>query len=142
MKMVHTRNGSNYSVQPYRCGQGRAKSSSRRTCLEVARAAPHSPKSFPTTFDVSSETELIQGNILRDEQFSSGSHGNISVPVQKLEQRSQGRVVGNIPKPLAGGHELLLTHQEISGSGEDHRTIRRVDPIVLQRQGEEEKGLV
>ncbi|MBW0504949.1 hypothetical protein O181_044664 [Austropuccinia psidii MF-1] len=27
-------------------------------------------------------------------------------------------------KPLAGGHELLLTHQELSGSGEDQRTLR------------------
>ncbi|MBW0467897.1 hypothetical protein O181_007612 [Austropuccinia psidii MF-1] len=30
-----------------------------------------------------------------------------------------------MPKPLAGGHELLLTHKELSGSGEDHRTLRR-----------------
>ncbi|MBW0561835.1 hypothetical protein O181_101550 [Austropuccinia psidii MF-1] len=37
-------------------------------------------------------------------------------------------------KPLAGGHELLLTHQELSGSGEDNRTLRRVEPPVLQRQ--------
>ncbi|MBW0525627.1 hypothetical protein O181_065342 [Austropuccinia psidii MF-1] len=44
--------------------------------------------------------------------------------------------------PLAGGHELLLTHQEISGSGEDHRTLRRVEPIVLQRQGQKDKELV
>ncbi|MBW0563026.1 hypothetical protein O181_102741 [Austropuccinia psidii MF-1] len=38
---------------------------------------------------------------------------------------SQRREVGNMPKPLAGGHELLLTHQELSGSGEDHRALRR-----------------
>ncbi|MBW0556708.1 hypothetical protein O181_096423 [Austropuccinia psidii MF-1] len=30
-----------------------------------------------------------------------------------------------MPKPLGGGHELLLPHQELSGSGEDHRTLRR-----------------
>ncbi|MBW0515835.1 hypothetical protein O181_055550 [Austropuccinia psidii MF-1] len=50
--------------------------------------------------------------------------------------------MGNIPKPLAGGHELLLTHQELSGSGEDHRALRRVEPIILQRQGQKDKELV
>ncbi|MBW0512444.1 hypothetical protein O181_052159 [Austropuccinia psidii MF-1] len=44
-----------------------------------------------------------------------------------------------MPKPLAGGHELLLTHQEIFGSGEDHRALRRVQPIVVQRQGQKDK---
>ncbi|MBW0585866.1 hypothetical protein O181_125581 [Austropuccinia psidii MF-1] len=47
-----------------------------------------------------------------------------------------------MPKPLAGGHELLLTHKELSGSGEDHRTLRRLEPIVLQRQGQKDKELV
>ncbi|MBW0552847.1 hypothetical protein O181_092562 [Austropuccinia psidii MF-1] len=47
-----------------------------------------------------------------------------------------------MPKPLAGGHELLLTHQELSGSGEDHRTPRRVEPIVFQRQSQKDKELV
>ncbi|MBW0578632.1 hypothetical protein O181_118347 [Austropuccinia psidii MF-1] len=47
-----------------------------------------------------------------------------------------------MPKPLAGGHELLLIHQELSGSGEDHRALRRVDPIVLKRQGQKDKELV
>ncbi|MBW0564795.1 hypothetical protein O181_104510 [Austropuccinia psidii MF-1] len=47
-----------------------------------------------------------------------------------------------MPKPLAGGHELLLTHQELSESGEDHRALRRVEPIVLQRQGQKDKELV
>ncbi|MBW0492004.1 hypothetical protein O181_031719 [Austropuccinia psidii MF-1] len=45
-------------------------------------------------------------------------------------------------KPLAGGNELLLTHQELSGLGEDHRTLKRVEPIVLQRQGQKDKELV
>ncbi|MBW0559337.1 hypothetical protein O181_099052 [Austropuccinia psidii MF-1] len=62
--------------------------------------------------------------------------------IQKLVQSSQRRGVGNMPKPLAGGHELLLTHQELSGSGEDHRTLRRVEPPVLQRQGQKDKELV
>ncbi|MBW0569758.1 hypothetical protein O181_109473 [Austropuccinia psidii MF-1] len=62
-------------------------------------------------------------------------------PIQKLVQRSKGRGVGNMPKPLAGDYELLLTHQELSGSGEDHRTLRRVEPIVLQRQGQKDKKL-
>ncbi|MBW0575300.1 hypothetical protein O181_115015 [Austropuccinia psidii MF-1] len=64
------------------------------------------------------------------------------MPVQKLVQSSQGRRVGNMPKPLAGGHELLLTHQELSGSGEDHRTLRRMEPPVLQREGQKDKELV
>ncbi|MBW0512963.1 hypothetical protein O181_052678 [Austropuccinia psidii MF-1] len=45
-------------------------------------------------------------------------------------------------KPLEGGHELLLTHKELSGSGEDHKTLRRVEPIVLQIQGQKDKELV
>ncbi|MBW0579723.1 hypothetical protein O181_119438 [Austropuccinia psidii MF-1] len=47
-----------------------------------------------------------------------------------------------MPKPLAGASELLLTHQELSGSGGDHRTLRRLEPIVLQRQGQKDKKLV
>ncbi|MBW0582813.1 hypothetical protein O181_122528 [Austropuccinia psidii MF-1] len=39
-----------------------------------------------------------------------------------------------MPKPLAGGHEPLLTHQQLSGSGEDHRPLRRLEPIVLQNK--------
>ncbi|MBW0586341.1 hypothetical protein O181_126056 [Austropuccinia psidii MF-1] len=126
--MVHTTNGSNYSVQPDGCGQERgktksrsAKSPSRKAHLEDARVAPHSPRAEP---------------------FSSGSNRNISTPIQKLVQRSQGRGVGNMPKALAGGHELLLTHQELSGSGEDHKTLKRLEPIVLQRQGQKDKELV
>ncbi|MBW0571539.1 hypothetical protein O181_111254 [Austropuccinia psidii MF-1] len=147
--MVHTRNGSNYLVQQDGCGQGRgktkprsAKSSSRKTHLEDARVAPHSPRSVPTDFDMNSEPELIHGNISRAEPFSSGRNRNISMPVQKLVQRSQRRRVENMPKPLAGGHELLVTHQELSGSGEDHRTLRRLEPIVLQRQGQKDRELV
>ncbi|MBW0554498.1 hypothetical protein O181_094213 [Austropuccinia psidii MF-1] len=34
-----------------------------------------------------------------------------------------------MPKPLEGGHELLLTHQDLSGSEEDHRTLRTVEPL-------------
>ncbi|MBW0507967.1 hypothetical protein O181_047682 [Austropuccinia psidii MF-1] len=47
-----------------------------------------------------------------------------------------------MPKPQSGGHELLLTHQELSGSGEDHRALRRFEPIVLQRQSHKDKELV
>ncbi|MBW0486249.1 hypothetical protein O181_025964 [Austropuccinia psidii MF-1] len=47
-----------------------------------------------------------------------------------------------MPKPLEGGHELLLKNQELSGSGEDHRNLRRVEPIVLQRQSQKDKELV
>ncbi|MBW0515935.1 hypothetical protein O181_055650 [Austropuccinia psidii MF-1] len=47
-----------------------------------------------------------------------------------------------MPKPLAGGHEILLPHQELSGSVEDHRTLRRVEPIFLQRQHQKDTKLV
>ncbi|MBW0579942.1 hypothetical protein O181_119657 [Austropuccinia psidii MF-1] len=146
--MVHTRNGRNYSVKPDGCGQGRGKTksrsvkySSRKTHLEDARVGPHSPRSVPTNFDVNSESELIHDNILRAEPLPSGSNRNLPMPVQNLVQRSQRRGVGNMPKPLAGGHELLLTHQELSGSGEDHRTLRSLEPIVLQRQAQKDKEL-
>ncbi|MBW0546724.1 hypothetical protein O181_086439 [Austropuccinia psidii MF-1] len=122
--MVHTRNGSNYSVQPDGSGNGTGKtrarsgkSSSTKTFLEDSRVASHSPRSVPTNFDVNSGPELIQGNILRAEPFPSGRNRNILVPVQTLVQSHQGREVGSMSKPLAGGHELLLTHQELSGSG-------------------------
>ncbi|MBW0467582.1 hypothetical protein O181_007297 [Austropuccinia psidii MF-1] len=122
MKMVHTTNRSNYSVQTNRSGQGRGNTrtrpgrpSSRKAHFEDSRVSPHSPRSVPETFDISSEPELIQVNALRVEPLSSGSHRNIEFPVQDVVQRSQGRGVGNISKPLAGGHELLLTHQEHSG---------------------------
>ncbi|MBW0590983.1 hypothetical protein O181_130698 [Austropuccinia psidii MF-1] len=38
---------------------------------------PHSPTSVPTSFDIDSETELIQGNVSRHEPFPSGSHRDI-----------------------------------------------------------------
>ncbi|MBW0591107.1 hypothetical protein O181_130822 [Austropuccinia psidii MF-1] len=91
---------------------------------------------------MNSEYGIIHDNILRAETLSSGSNRNLSMPIQKLVQRNQRRGVGNLPKPLAVGHELLLTHQELSGSGEDHRTLRRLEPIVLQRQSQKYKELV
>ncbi|MBW0512881.1 hypothetical protein O181_052596 [Austropuccinia psidii MF-1] len=112
-----------------------------KTHLEDARAAPHSPRSVPTDFDVNSEPELIEGNVLRAETLSSGSHRNILVPIQKLVQSSKRGGVGNMPKPLAAAHELLLTHKEFSGSGEDNRTLRRMEPIFLQRQSKKDKEL-
>ncbi|MBW0592174.1 hypothetical protein O181_131889 [Austropuccinia psidii MF-1] len=142
--MVHTRNGSSYPVQTDGPGQGRgntrttsAKCSSRKTHLEDSRASPLSPRAVPASFDVNSEPEQIEGNILRAEPLPRGSHQNISVPIQKFVQRSKRRGVGNIPQCFAGGYELLLTHQEFSGSGEDHRSLRRVEPIVFQRQAPE-----
>ncbi|MBW0581651.1 hypothetical protein O181_121366 [Austropuccinia psidii MF-1] len=108
----------------------------------VCQSCPHSPRSVPTKFDLNSESGLIHDNILRAEQLSSGSNRNISMPIQKLVQGSQRRGMGNMPKPLAGGHELLLTHQELSGSGEDHRALRRLEPIVLLRQSQKDKELV
>ncbi|MBW0537919.1 hypothetical protein O181_077634 [Austropuccinia psidii MF-1] len=47
-----------------------------------------------------------------------------------------------MPKPLAGGHELLFTHQELFGSGEDHRALSRVEHIVSKRQSQKDEELV
>ncbi|MBW0554366.1 hypothetical protein O181_094081 [Austropuccinia psidii MF-1] len=94
------------------------------------QSCPHSPRSVPTNFDMDSESGMIHYNILRAEPLSSGSNRNLSMPVQKLVQSSQRRGVRNMPKPLAGGHELLFTHQELSGSREDYRTLRRPEEGV------------
>ncbi|MBW0553041.1 hypothetical protein O181_092756 [Austropuccinia psidii MF-1] len=59
-----------------------------------------------------------------------------------MVQRTQGKGTGNLSKPFAWGHELLLAHQELSGSVEDHRTLTRMEFHVLQRQGKEDKSLV
>ncbi|MBW0524804.1 hypothetical protein O181_064519 [Austropuccinia psidii MF-1] len=64
------------------------------------------------------------------------------MPVQELVQRSQTGGVGNLSKPLARGNELLLTHQELSGSGEYHRSLGRLETIVLQRKGQKDKQMV
>ncbi|MBW0531475.1 hypothetical protein O181_071190, partial [Austropuccinia psidii MF-1] len=85
-----------------------SKSFSSKIHLEDARAAPHSPRSVPTTFDVNHEPELIEGKVLRIETLSSRSHRNISVQIQKLVQRSKRRGVGDIPKPFAGGLNSYL----------------------------------
>ncbi|MBW0580321.1 hypothetical protein O181_120036 [Austropuccinia psidii MF-1] len=98
--------------------------------------------SVPTDFEMNSEPELIHDNISRAEPFSGASNRSISMPVQKLVQKRQRRGVGNMPKPLEGGHELLLTHQELSKSEEYYRALRRLEPIVLQRQGQKGKELV
>ncbi|MBW0553410.1 hypothetical protein O181_093125 [Austropuccinia psidii MF-1] len=147
--MVHTRNGSNYSVQPDGCGQRRGKTksgsgkySSTKTHLENARVAPHSPRSAPTKPDVNSESELIHDNMSRAEPLSGGDNRYLSIPIPELVQRSQRGGVGNMPKTLAGGLELRLPHQELSGSGEEHRTLGRKVPIVLQRQGQKDKQLI
>ncbi|MBW0537318.1 hypothetical protein O181_077033 [Austropuccinia psidii MF-1] len=114
--------------------------------MEDARVAPHSQGSVPTNFDVNSESGLIHDNTSRSEPLLSGRNRNLSMPIHKLVQRSQRRGVGNMPKPLAGtfgrDHELLLTHKELSRSGEDHRTTRRLEPIVLQRQSQKDKELI
>ncbi|MBW0553962.1 hypothetical protein O181_093677 [Austropuccinia psidii MF-1] len=102
--------------------------------MEDSRVSPHSPRSVPTNFDVNSESGLIHDNTSRAEPLSSGINRNLSIPIQNLVQSSQRRGVGNIPKPLERVHELLLTHQELSWSEEDHRTLRRLEPIVFHRQ--------
>ncbi|MBW0535434.1 hypothetical protein O181_075149 [Austropuccinia psidii MF-1] len=85
---------------------------------------------------------IPQGDFLRAEPFPSGSHRNISVPVQKLVHSSQGKGLGNISKTLTGGYELVLTHKELSGSGEDHKALRRMESIVFPRKDQKGKELV
>ncbi|MBW0534517.1 hypothetical protein O181_074232 [Austropuccinia psidii MF-1] len=110
--------------------------------MEDSRVSPHSPRSLPTNLDVNSESGLIHDNTSRAEPLSSGINANLSMPIQKLVQSSQRRGVGNMAKPLAGGHELLLTHQEFCGSGEYHRTLRMLEPIVFQRKIQKDEELV
>ncbi|MBW0550127.1 hypothetical protein O181_089842 [Austropuccinia psidii MF-1] len=54
------------------------------------------------------------------------------MPIQELVQTCQREGVGNIPKPLEGGHELQLTHQELSGSGEDHGSLGGWRPFFFK----------
>ncbi|MBW0584958.1 hypothetical protein O181_124673 [Austropuccinia psidii MF-1] len=122
--MVHSRNGSNYLVQPDGCGQGRGKtksrsvkSSSRKTHMEDARVAPHSPRSVPTSFDEHSESGLINDKILRAEPLPSGRNRNLSMPIQKLVQSIQRRGVGNMPKHLEKTIELLGGWDPLSFKG-------------------------
>ncbi|MBW0592831.1 hypothetical protein O181_132546 [Austropuccinia psidii MF-1] len=129
-------------VQPDGCGKRRGKSFSRNTHLEDSRFSPPSPRSASTNVDVNSESELIQDNISRTALFSGGRNRNLSMPIQELVQSSQRGGVGNMPKPLAGGHELLITHQELSGSGEDRRALRRMEPIVFQIKVQKDEELV
>ncbi|MBW0471990.1 hypothetical protein O181_011705 [Austropuccinia psidii MF-1] len=62
-------------------------------------------------------------------------------PNPDLEILPQEQHVWRMPE-LPPGYELLLTNQEPSGSGEDHRTLRRMVPIVLQRQVQKDKEWV
>ncbi|MBW0531197.1 hypothetical protein O181_070912, partial [Austropuccinia psidii MF-1] len=55
-------------------------------------------------------------------------------PNTKIGSEQQRKRSGKYAKPLAGGYELLLTHQELSGSGEDHRTLRRVGPFSCKEK--------
>ncbi|MBW0588084.1 hypothetical protein O181_127799 [Austropuccinia psidii MF-1] len=103
---------------------------------------PHTPRSVPANFNMNSESGLIHDNTSSAEPLSSGRNRNLSIQIQKLVQSSQTRAVGNMPKPLPGGHEILLTHQELSGSGEDHRALRSLEPIVLQSESQKDKELV
>ncbi|MBW0563660.1 hypothetical protein O181_103375 [Austropuccinia psidii MF-1] len=144
--MVHITNGRNYSVQPNGSRQVRGKTgdrtgrpSSRKTHLEDSRVTPHSPRPVPTTFEINSEPELIQSDVLKVEKLLSGSNRNISVPAQKLVHSSQRGKVVNMPTPLEGGHKLLLIDQELSGSGEDHKNIGRLESIMLQIKGQKYK---
>ncbi|MBW0539394.1 hypothetical protein O181_079109 [Austropuccinia psidii MF-1] len=66
-------------------------------------------------------------------------------PNPEVPNLPQERHIWRIPElpPIPqGGHELLLTHQELSGSGEYHRDLRRLERIVLQRQVQKDKALV
>ncbi|MBW0593765.1 hypothetical protein O181_133480 [Austropuccinia psidii MF-1] len=146
--MVHKRNGSNYSVQTAGSGPGRGKNrtrsgrpSSRKAHLEDARVSYHFPRCAPTTFEIKSEPEMIQGNVSKVEPLQSGRHVNISVPVQRMVQSRQGRGMSIFSKPFSGGNELLLAHQELSGSGEYHGAPRRMESLVIQRKSPKDKKL-
>ncbi|MBW0519163.1 hypothetical protein O181_058878 [Austropuccinia psidii MF-1] len=46
------------------------------------------------------------------------------IPQEQPKKRSE-----KYAQAFGRGHELLLTHQELSGSGEDNRTLRRFEPM-------------
>ncbi|MBW0589991.1 hypothetical protein O181_129706 [Austropuccinia psidii MF-1] len=117
------------------------RSSSRKTHLKYSKVSPHSPRSIQTTPEIKSELELIQGNGLSVKPLLNERHRDTSVPVLKLVQRSQRERMGNIPRPLVGDHELLLTHQELSASGEDHKALKRIYSIFFQIKGQKDKEL-
>ncbi|MBW0473932.1 hypothetical protein O181_013647 [Austropuccinia psidii MF-1] len=130
--MGNNRNGSTYSAQLDGSGQGRGNTRARpgrplsiKAYLEDARVSPYYWRSVPTTFDMNSEPELIQSNVSRVEPLPKGGKRNISVPVQKMVQRIQGRRMINMPKPLAGGYDLLITHQEASRPKEGTGNLAR-----------------
>ncbi|MBW0461168.1 hypothetical protein O181_000883 [Austropuccinia psidii MF-1] len=134
MKMVYTRNVRNYSVQPDGPGHQRGKtrvrsrnSCVRKTYLEDARVSPHSPRSVPTNFDVNSEPELIQGNILRAEPFPSGNHRNVSVPVHKPGAQQPRERNGKYFLAFGRGHELLLALKSFLG---EQKTIELIEEGV------------
>ncbi|MBW0466879.1 hypothetical protein O181_006594 [Austropuccinia psidii MF-1] len=85
---------------------------------------------------------IPQGNFLRAEPLPSAGHRSISVPVQNMIQSSKGRGVPISCQPLEGGHELLLTHQELSGSEEDHRALSRMESLLLKRQDQKINNLL
>ncbi|MBW0545011.1 hypothetical protein O181_084726 [Austropuccinia psidii MF-1] len=59
-----------------------------------------------------------------------------------MTQSSKGRGVGNFSKPLAGSYELLLTNQERSESGEDHRTLRSLESLLFHHQPQKDEELL
>ncbi|MBW0461071.1 hypothetical protein O181_000786 [Austropuccinia psidii MF-1] len=46
------------------------------------------------------------------------------------------------PERSQRGHALLPTHQELSGSGADHKTLSRMESLVLQGKGQKDEELV
>ncbi|MBW0533826.1 hypothetical protein O181_073541 [Austropuccinia psidii MF-1] len=110
--------------------------------LPQERFVPNSPMSVPTHFDIKSEPEIIQGNLLRVEPLPSVKNRIISAPVNILVHRMQAGRMGNMFNPFSGAYELLLTQQEHFGSGEDHKTLRGMASIFLKRQGQKYKELV
>ncbi|MBW0484280.1 hypothetical protein O181_023995 [Austropuccinia psidii MF-1] len=90
---------------------------------------PPSPRSVPTKFEINSEPELIQCNFLIVETLSSGRHRNISVPVQRLVQRSQGRGIGNFSKPFAAGMNSCLHIKSFLGQGKTIELLGGLSPL-------------
>ncbi|MBW0541817.1 hypothetical protein O181_081532 [Austropuccinia psidii MF-1] len=147
--MVHTRNGSHYSVQPDGSGQGRSKtraiscnSSSQKTFLEDARSPPNSPWYLPKKFDVNSEPELDQCIILKAEPSLSGSHRNILVPVQKQVHSNQGRGVVNIFKPLEGAIDSYLHIKSFLGQEKTIEILGGWSPLSCKYKVKKIKNLL
>ncbi|MBW0555434.1 hypothetical protein O181_095149 [Austropuccinia psidii MF-1] len=139
--MVHTRNGSNYSVQPDGCGQGRgktksrsAKSSSRKTHLEDARVAPHSPRIESkcqvqndemedlSILNINDQLKILKYHILEISDNTNQFSTNLAKSDSE-RQKLKDEIIANVEQihknyePHIPRHSTPLTEEKLSVKG-------------------------